>query len=78
MDSSMKERNDKKAWEAYEQEAKKLAQEAYKRREEIARKHKQDIHPGGLGLSPEDKEAGQITKWFGREVKKLQQKYGIK
>ena len=36
MDSSMKDRNDKNAWSAYEKEGKKLMKEAAKRREAIS------------------------------------------
>lgn len=78
MDLSMKDRNDKAAWAAYEKEGRKLMKEAAKRREAISQKHKDDKPMMGLGISPELQEASEVTKWFGKEVKKLRKKYGIK
>ena len=78
MDSSMKDRNDKKAWSAYEKEGKKLMKEAAKRREAISKKHKGDKRECGMGTTPEMKEAAEVTKWFNEELKNLRKKYGIK
>lgn len=77
MDSSMKDRNDKKAWAAYEKEGRKLIKEAAKRREKIAKKHENDSPMKGMGTSPEMKEASEVTKWFNQELQKLRKKYGI-
>lgn len=78
MGLSMKERNDKTVWAAYEKEGQILIEEACRRREEISEKHKNDPHHPGMDGSPEAKEAGEVTRWFGREIKKLREKHGIK
>ena len=78
MDLNMKERNDKKAWSAYEKDAKKLMKETWKKREQISDRHKKDTPVNGLGLSPEAKEARELTEWYGEEIKKLQIKHGIR
>lgn len=78
MDSSMKDRNDKKAWAAYEKDGQKLMREAAKRREAVAKKHKGDKQTYGMGTTPEMREAAEVTRWFTEELKKLRKKYGIK
>ena len=77
MDSSMKDRNDKKAWAAYEKEGQRLVEEAARRREKIAKKHENESQMKGRGTSPEMKEASEVTKWFNQELQKLKRKYGI-
>ena len=74
----MKDRNDKKAWSAYEKEGQKLIKEAARRREAISEKYKNDKPDYGMGMTPEMEEASEVTKWFAREVEKLRKKYGIK
>lgn len=78
MGSNMKDRNDKKAWSAYEKKGQKLIEEAARRREAIAEKHKNDKRECGMGTTPELKEASEVTKWFSQELKKLRKKYDIK
>lgn len=78
MDSNMKDRNDKKAWSAYEKEGQELMKETIRRREAISEKHRNDVHGYGMGMTPEMKEASEVTKWFTQELKKLRKKYGIK
>lgn len=75
---SMKERNDEKAWAAYEKDAKNLMQKVMGKRDQISDKHKDDPPGTGLGISPEAREARQLSKWYGEELKKLQIKHGIK
>lgn len=76
---SMKERNDGKAWEAYEKAGEKLKVEVMEKRKAIAEKYK-NVPPPRYGMDggQEQKELGEITKWFGQEVKKLREQYGIK
>lgn len=78
MGLSMKERNDKAAWAAYEKEGKALIEETCRKREEISERHKNDPRHPGMDGSPEDKEARALTKWYGEEIKKLRKKHGIK
>ncbi len=75
---SMRERNDEKAWAAYEKDARKLMEEAMGKREGISARHKKDPPGSGLGTSPEAKEARELSKWYGEELKKLQIRHGIK
>ncbi len=75
---SMKERNDKKAWAAYEKEAKKLMKKTMKKREQISARHANDPPAKGLGLTAEDREARRLTQWYREELIKLQIKHGIK
>lgn len=75
---SMKERNDEKAWAAYEKDAKKLMKEAMGKREKISDRHRNDPPGSGLGISPEAKEARELSKWYGEELKKLQTRHGIR
>lgn len=78
MDSSMKDRNDKRAWAAYEKEGQKLIEAAARKREAVSQKHRGDPRHIGLDGNPEAKEAAEVTKWFSSELKKLRKKYGIK
>lgn len=78
MASNMKERNDKKAWAAYEKDFKKLKAEVLKRRSAIFEKYKAVLHPSGLDTSPEDKELGEVNKWFSQELKTLRKRHGIR
>lgn len=79
MASGMKERNDKKAWARYEKAGKKLMAEVVKKRKVIEKKYKTAEQPRyGLDGSPEEKELGEVTKWYGKEIKKLREQYGIK
>lgn len=78
MDSNMKERNVKEAWSAYEEDGKKLMAEAIKKRNLVLKKYENIPHPSGLDTDPSSKELGKITKWFGKEIVKLREKYGIK
>lgn len=75
---SMKERNGKKAWAAYEKDFEKLQAEVLKRREEISERHKNDPPMKGMGISPEFQELGEVSKWFSQELKNLRKKHGIK
>lgn len=79
MASSMKERNDKKAWAKYEKAGKKLMAEAVKKRKAVEKKYA-NIRRTYYGLdgSPGEKELGEVTKWYARELKKLRERYGIK
>ena len=77
MDSSMKERNDKESWAAYEEEGKKLMEEARKRRDAVLKKYEDTAYPPGLDTDPANQELGEVTKWFGEEIEKLRKKYGI-
>ena len=75
----MKERNDKKAWKKYEKAGKKLMAETMKKRKAIEKKYanvKQFQY--GIDGSPGEKELGEVTKWYGEELKKLREQYGIK
>ena len=78
MDSNMKERNVKEAWSAYEEDGKKLMAEAIKKRDVVLKKYESISHPAGLDTDPSSKELGKITNWFGKEIVKLREKYGIK
>ena len=78
MDSNMKERNDKDAWSAYEEDGKKLMEEAMKRRDAVLKKYENISHPPGLDTDPSGKELGEITRWFGEKIKELREKYGIR
>lgn len=78
MASSMKERNGRKAWEAYEKAGEKLKAEAVRKREAVEEKYRDAPHPPGLDTDPAEKELGEVTKWFGQEVKRLREKYGIR
>lgn len=78
MDSSMKERNDKKAWAAYEKEGQELIKETARRREIVSEKYKNNERQLGMGMTPELKEAAEVTKWFSEGLKKLREKHGIK
>jgi hypothetical protein len=76
----MKERNDKKSWEAYQKDGKKLMAEVMKKRKAIEEKYKDYERPkyGLDGDDPEAKELQQVTKWFNSETTKLRIKHGIK
>ena len=76
---SMKERNDGKAWEAYEKAGEKLKAEVMEKRKAIAQKYK-NVQPTRYGMDggQEQKELGEISRWFGQEVKKLREQSGIK
>ncbi|MCD7812128.1 MAG: hypothetical protein LUG91_09840 [Ruminococcus sp.] len=75
---SMKDRNDKKAWSAYEKEGKKLMEEVMKRRKAIEEKHtSSETTLYGLDGAPDEKELAEVTRWYGEELIKLRQKYGI-
>lgn len=76
---SMKEKNGEKTRAAYEKAAKKLAAAAVKKRNALETKYKKLPKPEyGIDNDPEMKEAGEITKWFSQELKKLKQQYGIR
>lgn len=76
---NMKDRNDKKAWAKYEKAAKKLMTEAMKKRKAIEKKYAKTGQPQyGMDGSPGEKEFGEVTKWYGEEIKKLREQYGIK
>ncbi len=76
---SMKERNDEKAWAAYEKAGKKLMAEVMEKRKAVEKKYKDHVRPQyGLDGDPEARELKEINKWFGEEIKKLQNKHGIK
>lgn len=72
---SMKEQRNKKA---YERAAQKLKKETLRKREEVERKYKDVPHPTGLDTDPAEKELGEVTHWFGQEIKRLRKKYSIK
>lgn len=75
----MKERNDKKAWAAYEKAGKKLMARVMKKRKAVEKKYKDYVRPSyGIDGDPEFKELGEINKWYSQELKKLREKYGIK
>ena len=74
MGSSMNDRNDK----GYRRACKKLEKEVLKRREEIIKKHKNDPPVKGMALSPEAQELGEVSKYFAKEFKKIEEKYGYK
>ena len=44
----------------------------------ILRKYRNILYPSGLDTDPSAKELHEITKWFGKEILKLREKYGIK
>lgn len=71
---NMRDRNAKK----YARECEKLKEEVLKRRREISDRHRNDSPPKGLGISPEFEELGEVSKYFSKELNKIQQKYGIK
>lgn len=74
----MKERNDRKAWAAYEKEGKRLMEEAAEKRDAILKKYGGTPHPPGLDTDPSAKELGEVTEWYGEEVAKLRERLGIK
>ena len=78
MASSMKERNDKEAWDAYMAEGKRLMEETMRQAEALEEKYKDEPRNAGIDGDPEMKERREITRRFGQEVKRLQEKYGIK
>lgn len=79
MVSSMKERNDKKAWAKYEKAGKKLMAKVMKKRKAIEKKYANVEQPQyGMDGSPGEKELSEVTKWYGSEIKKLREQYGIK
>lgn len=78
MVSAMKDRNDKKAWAAYDRDSKKLMKKTLKKRSAVEKKYKDAPHPPGLDTDPAEKELGEVTKWYGQELKKLREKHGIK
>lgn len=78
MDSSMKERNDKEAWSAYEEDGKRLMQETLKKRDAVLEKYENVSHPSGLDTDPSSEELKEITEWFGKEVERLKKKHGIR
>lgn len=76
---NMKDRNDKKAWAKYKKAAKELMAEAMKKRMAIEEKYAKTEQPQyGMDGSPGEKELGEVTEWYGKELKKLREKYGIK
>lgn len=77
MDSDMKERNDKDSWLAYEEDGKKLMEEALQKRDAVSEKYRNIPHPAGLDTDPSAKELCEVTKWFGKEIIKLKRKHGI-
>lgn len=70
---NMRERNTEKA----EREFELLKAETLKKREAVLEKFKNVPHPPGLDTDPAAKELGEVTKWFGREVKKIKARYGL-
>ncbi len=78
MDSDMKERNDKDSWSVYEEDGKKLMEEALKKRDAVLEKYRNIPHPPGLDTDPSAKELHEVTKWFGKEIVKMKRKHGIK
>lgn len=70
---NMRGRNAEKA----EREFEALKAETLKKREAVQEKYKNAPHPPGLDTDPAEKELGEITKWFGREVKKIKARYGL-
>ena len=78
MGASIEEKNDKVAWKAYMEEGEILKAEVLRRREAVEKKYKNSPHPKGLDTDPAEKELGEVTHWFSQEVKRLQEKYGIR
>lgn len=70
---NMKGKNDKK----YARDCEKLKEEVLKRRAEISERHKNDPPMKGMGISPEFKELGEVSKYFSKEFKKIKKKYGM-
>lgn len=70
---NMRERNAEKA----EREFELLKAETLKKRDAVLEKYKNAPHPPGLDTDPAAKELGEVTKWFGREVKKIKARYGL-
>lgn len=48
------------------------------KKDAILRKYRNILYPSGLDTDPSAKELHEITKWFGKEILKLREKYGIK
>lgn len=70
---SMKERNDKRA----EKKLKRLKAKTLRKRDRIVRKYKNKPPAAGMDGAPIEKELGDLTKWFGREVKRIKAKYNV-
>ena len=77
MASSMKEKNDKAAWDAYQAEGKRLMEETMRQVEDLEEKYKDKPRNAGIDGDPEMEERREITRRFAQEVKCLQTKYGI-
>lgn len=79
MGSSIEEINNKEAWKAYLEEGEKLKGETLQKLEAIDEKYKEinakRVH--GLDGDPSSKEHKEVIHWFGQEVKRIQEKYGI-
>ncbi len=77
---SMKEKNDEKSWEGYMSEKPQLMAEVSRRIAILEEKYQNIDKSISVGLDDEDpklEERREITHWFGQEVKRLRNKYGI-
>lgn len=77
MGLSIEEKNDKATLDAYLAEGQRLIEETKKQVESLEEKYKDKPRNVGIDGDPEMEERREITRWFGREVKRLQTEYGI-
>lgn len=73
------EKNDKEAWEAYNQEFDILKEKALEKQAAIDEKYKEinAKRVRGLDGDPSSREHKELMHWVGQEIKRLRRKYGI-